>query len=152
MKKVGSIVLAGICVMALGLGDVYAQKGGGNNANRISPSAVARLNGSGDVLGQLVLVDDKVVCEGVPPSAVLVYIPGHSFMVKPDDDGMFKIYNVPAGTYNLVVELPGFEPFFVKGINGINGINVQAKMITNLTDNNPGGQGPIYVDCIPLTQ
>lgn len=47
-----------------------------------------------------------------------VYIPGNSFLSRPDKSCMFRLTNVPAGTYDLVLGKIG-KGKFVKSIKGV---------------------------------
>lgn len=47
---------------------------------------------------------------------ILVYIPGESFMAKTGISGEFILHYVPAGTYNLIVEIPVFSPVTISDV------------------------------------
>lgn len=46
-----------------------------------------------------------------------VYIPGSSYIAKTDDNGNFKIYNVPQGNYQLRYEKTGFKSIKLESIS-----------------------------------
>jgi hypothetical protein len=67
-------------------------------------NAVSRLAHAGDITGTLEGVcSTTFTLQGM----VMVYLPGTSFAAYPDSEGNFTIYNVPAGTYDLLVETDG---------------------------------------------
>lgn len=66
---------------------------------------ILRLVNSGDIRG-------TIECpEGSPAIGALVHLAGKSFMARTDVYGEFRIFNVPEGSYDLVVKIPGKAPF-----------------------------------------
>lgn len=59
--------------------------------------------------------------EARPDDGILVYIPGESFMVKTGPSGAFALRSVPPGTYDLIVEIPGEEPFTIGDVEVVEG-------------------------------
>ena len=94
MKNFWTIILILSCLTLFSSGDVFAKK---NEPKGDKVRAVSRLNHSGDIKG-------TVLCSKGSVDGTVVYISGHSFMVKPDSKGEFTIYNVPTGEYNIVIE------------------------------------------------
>ncbi len=110
MRRIGVAIICLVVVLCLYMGDGFAKQG----------SAVSRLSHSGDIAG-------RIECPGgIPAEGVLVYIPGHSFMVKTDAEGTFTMYNVPAGRYYLAIELNPAEVFTMTNVV------VNKKRITDL--------------------
>ena len=95
MKNFWTVVLILSCLTLFSSGDVFAKK---NESKSDKVRAVSRLNHSGDIKGTIECSDNS------DTDGIVVYIPGHSFMVKPGSDGAFTLYNVPRGTYKIVIE------------------------------------------------
>ena len=111
MRRFLVIIVCLVVLLSLNMGNSMAQ--------HISP--VSRLNQSGDIAG-------TVVCSyGSDVNDVLVFIPGHSFMVRTDVHGSFRIYNVPEGRYELVIEGMADQTFVV-----VLDIEVDKKRVTDL--------------------
>lgn len=103
MKKFTLLILA---VFSLTL--MWAVNVSAANANKIDPAS--RLSSSGDLKG---IVD---CCAPIGSEGVYIYIPGTSFNVKTGSDGEFRFYNVPEGTYDLMIETPGQTPLKVSNV------------------------------------
>lgn len=63
--------------------------------------------------------------EAGPDDGILVYIPGESFMVKTGPSGAFALRSVPPGYYDLMVEIPGEEPFTIGDIEVLQGETIE---------------------------
>jgi hypothetical protein len=96
MRKFWLVTLMVVVGLAFSLDYAAAKKPPGKHKDKVN--AVARLAHSGDIKG-------VVQCPaGTAVEGALVYLPGHSFMAKTNVVGEFRLYNVPAGTYRLVIE------------------------------------------------
>jgi hypothetical protein len=77
------------------------------------------IRSSGEVRG-------AVQCgSGDPAAGATVYIPGESFLARTDEIGEFTLRYVPAGTYELVIEIAG-------QVSGPIPVQVTEKKVTNL--------------------
>lgn len=86
--------------MALCLDCAVAKKPEEKGKDQEKINAVSRRVHAGDVKG-------NVACrtpENVPEDGYLVYVPGTSFMARTDSKGDFRLFNVPAGSYELYIE------------------------------------------------
>ncbi len=95
-----------LCGLVLALGVQNVQAKGKKNTR-----PVARLSHSGDISGTVCGCSDDE-----PLPGALVYLPGLSIMAKTAPDGTFLLLAVPAGQYDLVVEVPGLRPLTVEGV------------------------------------
>ena len=68
--------------------------------------------------------------EDDPDDGILVYIPGESFMVKTGPSGEFVLRSVPPGSYDLIVEIPGEEPFTISSVEVQGGQGTELKPIS----------------------
>jgi hypothetical protein len=105
MKKFCLVALMAVVAMAFCLDYAVAKKPEGKGKDKEKINAVSRLAHAGDVKGH-------VTCGALgktPVDGYLVYIPGTSFMARTDSNGDFRLYNVPAGSYELDIE-PANEP------------------------------------------
>jgi hypothetical protein len=71
---------------------------------------------TGEITGTIDFCD-----EAGPDDGILVYIPGESFMVKTGPSGAFAFRSVPPGSYDLMVEIPGEEPFSIGDVEVLEG-------------------------------
>jgi len=110
MKRFSVMLLCSfLCgITGLAVEDVWAKKPMKFKESNIR--AVSRLSHSGDIGG---LVED---CSSDEVEGALVHIPGLSIMAKTDSQGMFRLLNVPVGTYDLMIEIPGQDPWSVHDI------------------------------------
>ena len=100
MKKTFVSILFIICILTLSDNQVFAE----NNH-------VTRPHQTGEISG---IVES---CKaGSVISGALVHIPGLSIMAKTDAEGTFRLLNVPRGTYELMIEVSGVEPFFISDV------------------------------------
>ncbi|MBP8645662.1 MAG: carboxypeptidase regulatory-like domain-containing protein [Syntrophobacteraceae bacterium] len=121
MKKVLVFVVALAWVFVFSLDNASAKK----PKPKFSP--VERLSHSGDIKGTL-------DCGSLgPDSEAMIYIPGKSFVVKTpiltqdeNREGKFRFYNVPAGVYDLIIEIPGQDPVTVPNVE------VKQKKVTDV--------------------
>jgi len=105
IKTFWLVALMAVVGMAFCLDYAVAKKPEGKGKDNEKINAVSRLAHAGDVKG-------KVACKApwkTPVDGYLVYIPGTSFMSRTDSNGDFRLYNVPAGSYELYIE-PANEP------------------------------------------
>ena len=110
MRRIGAAIICFFVLLSGSMADSMAQN--------FSP--VSRLSLSGDITG-------VVECPpGTPASGALVYIPGMSFMVKTDATGSFHLYNVPEGTYDLIIEATAGQIF------NVTSVVVEKKVVTSL--------------------
>ncbi len=106
MKKIGSLILCLCVCLALGVSatDVWAK-----GPHKIQ--AVAVVAHSGYIMGKVVTCDPD---EGVP--GALVHLPGWSFMAKTDAEGMFRLFYVPKGVYEVLIEVPDHPPLVIEDV------------------------------------
>jgi hypothetical protein len=100
MKKFASVALIAVVGMAFCVDYAIAKRPEGKGKDREKINAASRLAPAGDVKG-------NVGCntlENAPEDGYLVYIPGTSFIERTDSHGDFRLYNVPAGSYELYIE------------------------------------------------
>jgi hypothetical protein len=100
MKKCCLVALIAVVGMAFCVDCAVAKKPAGKGKDTEKINAISRLAPAGDVKG-------SVAChtlEQAPEDGYLVYIPGTSFMARTDSNGDFRLYNVPAGSYELYIE------------------------------------------------
>jgi hypothetical protein len=110
MRRIGTTIICVVVVLSLGMGQGMAER----------ISSVSRVSHSGDIVGTVECSGGSVV------QGALVFIPGHSFMVKTDARGMFRIYSVPGGTYDVTVEIEPGEAVTVVDVV------VRKKIVTDL--------------------
>ncbi|HNR14784.1 MAG TPA: carboxypeptidase regulatory-like domain-containing protein [Thermodesulfobacteriota bacterium] len=92
----------------------------GDNAHAQKVQPVDRLNHSGDIQG---IVECPL---GTPIEGAWVSIPGHSFMARTDARGSFRLYNVPEGIYDILIEATSGSPATLSGVA------VHAKNVENI--------------------
>ncbi len=104
MKKVFMFTVIILGAMAFMMQSAMAKPPTPKPPKTAKMNAVSRLAHAGDITGTL-----EGVCEQTftLQDMVMVYLAGTSFAAYPDSEGNFTIYNVPAGTYDLLVETDG---------------------------------------------
>jgi len=111
MKKFSIISILLLCI-GLNCSPVYSSE-------KVNP--INRLSHSGDIAGRiLTCAGDETIPE------VLVYIPGESFMAKTDQDGGFRLYNIPSGDYEIKFSTEDDVLFVIENVR------VKGKRLTDL--------------------
>jgi hypothetical protein len=97
------------------------------------PQKAAKPGQSGDVRGVV------NYCRPDRVNGTLVHIPGRSFQAKLGPSGEFVLNYVPAGTYSLVVEIPGSPAHTVPGVSARDGEITDVGQITICNDSDGDG-------------
>ncbi len=132
MKKMFALMLVAMCLGVFVMGDAHAQP----SAKPEKVNGVARLTHSGDIKGSFPFSCLETATSDPAGVQVLVYIPEISVVARPfiqsdQTPYSFHLLNVPAGTYNLKIDVNDVGANTLTTLT-VPGVTVQKQRVTNL--------------------
>jgi Carboxypeptidase regulatory-like domain len=90
-------------------------------------------------------IEGGVSCGTSSVAHGFVYIPGRSFSVVTDDAGLFRLDAVPAGTYEMRIEIPNSQAFVVPTVAVIAGQVTNLGVLAACPHSDPTAVSGVYI-------